>query len=257
MAGEIAKSSGTPGRGMRVFGSYALVYLVEGRGRYRDARGVNARVKSGDTILVFPELPHRYGPGRGEEWEEIYLCFAGPLFETWRREGIVDPRRPLHHAEPVDEWLGRLRAIAEFPRPATMAEHLDQLGQLTSVLSGLVAPPPLPSGGEPEWIQQARGLLSSNLDGEVNWAAVAEQVGMTYESFRKLFAAQTGVPPAKYRAQCRIDAAKVLLEREELTQAAIARSLGFHDEFHFSKRFKEMVGVAPREWRKRGETDFP
>lgn len=246
MAGQIDKSAGTPGRGMRVFGSYALVYLVEGRGRYRDARGVNARVKTGDTILVFPELPHRYGPGRGEEWEEIYLCFTGPLFETWRREGILDPSRPLYHAEPVDEWLARLRDIAETPRPATAAEHLDQLGRVTSALAGLIAPPPDAAGGEPDWLQQARGILASNLERELDWDWVSAQVGMTYETFRKAFAARAGIPPARYRAQSRIEAAKVLLKRQELTQAAIARSLGFHDEFHFSKRFKEMTGVSPK-----------
>lgn len=234
---------------MRVFGSYAIVYLVAGSGFYRDGRGVQAKVSPGDAILIFPEIPHRYGPGRGEDWEEIYLCFNGPLFQTWREEGVMDPARPIHHAAPIDVWYPRLRAMAEEPRPSTPMEHLDQLGRLTSLLAGLVSPPAEPEN-EPHWLSEAKGLLASNLEAELDWESVAKTLGMTYENFRKSFAAAVGEPPARYRSQRRMEAAKSLLFRNELTQAAIANSLGFHDEFHFSKRFKEMVGVSPREWRK-------
>jgi transcriptional regulator GlxA family with amidase domain len=40
-----------------------------------------------------------------------------------------------------------------------------------------------------------------------------------------------------------------LLRRQELSLAQIAESLGFHDAFHFSKRFKEAYGTPPSVFR--------
>ena len=34
------------------------------------------------------------------------------------------------------------------------------------------------------------------------------------------------------------------------TVAAVARRLGFLDPYHFSRRFKEIMGVSPRDYRK-------
>ena len=38
------------------------------------------------------------------------------------------------------------------------------------------------------------------------------------------------------------------------THAAIAASLGFADEYHFAKRFRERAGVSPRDYRRARST---
>ena len=62
LAGTISKSRGIRHDKPRVFGQWALVYLVAGTGRYHDARGTDIPLRAGDVILVFPELAHSYGP---------------------------------------------------------------------------------------------------------------------------------------------------------------------------------------------------
>jgi hypothetical protein len=69
LAGTIRNSTGLPGRQMRVLGSYAIVYLLNGGGRYEDARGCRKEVRAGDMILLFPELAHHYGPPPGGRCE--------------------------------------------------------------------------------------------------------------------------------------------------------------------------------------------
>jgi len=68
---------------------------------------------------------------------------------------------------------------------------------------------------------------------------------MSYETFRKRFLAANGSSPRAYREARRIDAARELLLLTWLTQREIASSLGYSDEYHFSKRFKRATGVAP------------
>jgi AraC-like DNA-binding protein len=252
LAGLIRGSQGTSR--MRVLGSYALVYIVSGGGQYRDAHGTKLPVVPGDALLIFPELAHTYGPGKGQFWDEIYICFQGEFFDQWRRAGLLADTRPKFHTEPVQHYLDALQTLAKEPRPANNTENLAQLGRWTQLLSQLVALPE-PAKAEPEWLQQAKGLLSSNLGEELDLETVARTTGWSYENFRKLFVRETGISPNRYRTQARLEAAKTLLRRGELTHAAVAASLGFHDEFHFSKRFKTLTGVSPREFRRQTEVE--
>src|SRR5690242_20594723 len=78
VSGILINSAGTSRHPMRVFGSYALVYLLEGSGLYQDGNGYARKVRPGDVLILFPEIPHSYGPGAGEYWNEFYTVFDGP-----------------------------------------------------------------------------------------------------------------------------------------------------------------------------------
>jgi len=41
-----------------------------------------------------------------------------------------------------------------------------------------------------------------------------------------------------------------MLQQPGSTTRTIAASLGFSDEFHFSRRFKQITGISPREFRR-------
>jgi AraC-like DNA-binding protein/predicted GNAT family N-acyltransferase len=76
---------------------------------------------------------------------------------------------------------------------------------------------------------------------------------MSYESFRKRFQRETGVSPARYRTLRRIEAARELLRYSpQLTNRQIAETLGFADEYHFSRRFTQIAGSTPRQFRANG-----
>jgi AraC family transcriptional regulator len=56
-----------------------------------------------------------------------------------------------------------------------------------------------------------------------------------------------GVTPHQYILQCRIDKAKYLLQHSELSIADIAARVGFCDQSHFTRYFKRIVGVTPKQ----------
>jgi AraC-like DNA-binding protein len=244
---------GSPAHPMRVLGSYVVVYLLEGSGFYRDANWYFQPVRAGDLILVFPELAHRYGPGPGEQWGEFYLEFDGPVFDLWHEVGLLDVTRPVHHLEPIDYWLGRFKAIAEAPRPVNLAGRIGEVYRFLGILTEFLASDSVEAVEMPDmwWLSRARSLLETHLNRDVDLAQIARQVGLSYASFRKRFQQHTGVSPARYRATRRIDAACELLQHTRMTSKEVAKSLGFSDEFYFSKRFKQITGMTPRAFRQR------
>ena len=234
-------------RQMRVFGQRALVLLVAGSGSYRDANGLRQTVEAGDALLVFPFLAHRYGPGADESWDEIYLCFDGPIFDLWEREAMWDATRPIARVE-IAPLFAKISALCQQPRPASDAENWEQLQALLGILVEIF--PPRARQSEAAWLGEARALLTANLNQTLEMPAVARQIGRSYAAFRREFTAATGVSPLQYRTQKRLEVAQTLLQRGEMTGATIARNLGYNDEAHFSKAFKKATGLSPRAWKR-------
>lgn len=253
LAGLLRQSRGLPrNRPMRILGSYALVYLLDGSGSYEDANGFRQKIGPGDIIFVFPRLGHYYGPGRKEHWTEIYLVFDGPVFELWERQGLLDSRQPIHHAEPIDRWLRRLESVLGAPHQTGFSPPLLEVCRLQQVLAELLLGGHQ-GGGRAEdmrWAARMCALLAADLDKTMDLSHLARQAGTSYSSFRKRFTRVVGTSPARYRSTRAIDRACELMQTGSLTDKQIAAQLGFCDEYHFSRRFKQLTGTPPRQFRR-------
>lgn len=236
---------------MRVLGSYTLIYVVDGNGWYRDANRRRTELRPGDSLLLFPEVAHTYGPDKGGLWSEHYVIFDGPVFDLWRESGFLCAERPIYHLEPIKEWQERLEAIVSGPRPISQAERVQEVCRFLQMLSeiALSRPPQeeLPRGqGE---VSRACAILETNLNESIAPETVAQMLGVSYESFRKHFRAHSGVSPARYRRQRRIAAACAMMQHSDMTNKEIASRLGFSDEHYFSRIFRETMGISSRTYR--------
>lgn len=251
MSGSLRNSAGLSFTTMRVLGSYALVYLLDGAGHYQ-LRGQPALpCRAGDLLVVFPDIAHAYGPPRGGKWSEIYIVFEGAVFDLWRRHGLLNPNQPILRMTPVARQAERLRGIAAMGRGSDPARKLRQVCELQSYLAAALAKPAGSGGGFGSWpawvvtcIQQMEADLSVPLD------LIARAAGMSYESFRKKFRAITGESPAAYRSRLAIDLARKLIYEQRLSNREVAEKLHFCDEFHFSRRFRQATGQSPKAFRR-------
>jgi AraC-like DNA-binding protein len=254
-AGYLPDSRGTGRPKMRVLGEYAVVFLLEGKGRYRDANGMDRVIVPGDLILIFPDLPHAYGPEMGESWTEMYLVFNGPVFELWEQQQLLNPSRPVMHLQPLDYWAKRFESILGAPHQAGNAPPLLEVCRLQEVLAEVLTASPdgttLTDMQDAQWLERACMLLETDLVHKRHPWQVAAQLKMNYELFRKRFTKLMGVPPGKFRNDRIVDRACEMMQRGTLSDKQIALTLGFCDEFYFSKRFKQVVGCTPSVFRQR------
>jgi AraC-like DNA-binding protein len=80
---------------------------------------------------------------------------------------------------------------------------------------------------------------------------LAQLVNITPDYLGMLFKQYTGHTLVTYMNRSKVDAAKVLLMEGHLTVRAIAKYLGFTDEFYFSRIFTQYEQMSPSAFRKR------
>ena len=233
------RGSGTGFSNYRVFGLYALVLVLEGGGRYRDRHGTDRRLEAGDLIVVFPELPHQYGPEQGDTWDEIFIAFDGAAFEGWRAHGL-DSAHPVWPLKPLEEWSARFSDLLKMP-VASVSGACNLASAIHRLIADLLAKR---SPETNDWLESARRALSGNSI-SLTMQEIAHEFGMGYETFRKAFKSATGESPARYRRKQRLAQAAMMMHRVDLSLEMIAMALGFCDAFHLSKAFKDEYGISP------------
>lgn len=252
VAGIVRDSPGlAPKKPSRLLRHYGLVYINSGGGYFEDSLGFSARLKPGDLLFLFPDIGHTYGPGAKDFWNEIFIIYDGTVFDLWLEKGLLNPRRPILHLEPVDYWFNRFKETV-WSVPQSGPEYaLVRLCRLQQLLADVLVYDQQQGldQDDHEWLSQAKALLNANLYAKPNFDQIAATLGMSYDGFRKRFSKGAGVSPARFHTLRRMDRACELLLNQHLTLKEIALQLGFVDEYHLSRRFKQIIGVSPSGFR--------
>ena len=96
---------------------------------------------------------------------------------------------------------------------------------------------------------EARAYISEHYMDNLSLSSVAEELGISGGYLSTLFTQNFDCGFVDYLNQIRIDRACVYLEQTYLKTYEIAYKVGFKDEKYFSKVFKKLTGVSPREYR--------
>lgn len=79
---------------------------------------------------------------------------------------------------------------------------------------------------------------------------LAEEAGISRYRYTRIFRELTGQNPLDYLNQIRISESKRHLLLSDDRLHAIARRAGFSNEYYFGRRFKQLVGISPGQYRR-------
>ena len=252
MAGWLHDTRAISRERMRVLGRRALVLILSGHGYYADANGVSCHLRAGDAVVVDPRLPHAYGTANHQPWEQVYAVFDGPQFDLLHGSSTFTAHLPVWHLEPVELWHGRLEEILRPRTGESPDQALRTIGRFTDLLIEM-ATTDAAARRQPgdAWLEESLRLLGEpHRNGWMAPQAVARQLGQSYEAFRKRFAARSGKAPGQFQKQRRIDLACAAIYQGEDNFKQLAEKLGFCDVYHFSKAFRQVMGIPPSAYRR-------
>ena len=239
---------------MRFWDTYAVVYVLAGRARFWDETGLSLPMRPGDLLLMFPGHGYHYDIDPRQAWSEFAVHFQGPVFDLWREWKILDPAHPIYHLKPMEKWLARLEGLVQPSSVGHANNILRQVCQWQVILTEIL----IHGSGRKQqraqdlWLSQAMTLLNRQpISKPPDWLAISEQMGLSYDRFRKRFTQSAGTSPARYLMARRLETACKLLEDRRMGLKEVAGVCGFCDAFQFSKQFKKGLRLSPTEYRKR------
>ncbi len=102
-------------------------------------------------------------------------------------------------------------------------------------------------------IQPAINYIDANYDKPINLAEVAKACYLSVSRLAHLFKEQMGITVIDYLTSVRIERAKQLLLATVQNCTEICFQVGYCNQSYFTRTFKELVGMTPRQFRARNQ----
>ena len=99
-------------------------------------------------------------------------------------------------------------------------------------------------------VVKSKSFIMSNLNAGIRVSDVARAALCSESKLCRLFKDEVGQSVTKYIDEMLMSKAKTLLTYSELSIGEISDSLGFCDQFYFSRKFSAETGLTPREFRR-------
>ena len=239
----------------RTLNEYQLLYLTEGEGLFKSATCPDETViRSGDLFLLFPGEWHTYHPNAKTGWKSHWIGFRGRNMDERIRSHFLSPQKPIYHIGYSAEIV-RLYTSA-FKTAQTEAAYAQQLmagivNHMIGLMYSLERNIELNTRNhaQVDMINRARLRIRESLESELTIQQIAADQGVSYSSFRKLFKEFTGISPALYQQDLKLQRAKELLTTTTLSIKEIAYQLNFESPDYFSSKFRSKTGKKPSEFR--------
>jgi AraC-like DNA-binding protein len=227
---------------LRQMTTYNIAQVVKNDGWYYDGKHQPVRIKTGDVIITRPGFVHAYGGWPGP-FTEDFLCFDGSAIRNMDRMGlIVDGIVALGTSRPIEP-------IVTLARNPSAANQLEANIRLQLLLCELYRRHHrLPNDEHYPMLEDLLAAIHRDPVRTPTIPEMAKSCGLSATHFRRLFLQRTGMSPKQYIDQLRIERAQHLLLEHHTSVTETARRLGFANAFHFSRRFKEIIGRSPQDY---------
>jgi AraC-like DNA-binding protein len=103
------------------------------------------------------------------------------------------------------------------------------------------------AGNEKKAVQQAIRFIEEFFAQGVSLNELAQHVGLSPYYFLRVFCAEVGMPPYTYLESVRIRHAQRLIESGK-SLAEVAIEVGFSNQSHLTRSFKNIIGVTPGQY---------
>lgn len=235
----------------RILNEYQLLYNPEGEGEFESTHCPKTQLKPGDMFLLFPGEWHTYHPNPRTGWKSNWIGFKGKNMDDRVKAGFLSPEKPIYHVgySAVIETLYK-RAFEAAMEEAAYAQQMmaGLVNHLIGIMYSLERNIELNKNQQQvDMVGKARLRIRESLESDVTIQKIAEELGVSYSNFRKLFKEYTGLSPATYQQELRLLRAKELLTTTELSIKEIAYRLNFESPDYFSAKFKAKMGIKPSE----------
>lgn len=181
------------------------------------------------------------------------IGFKGKNIDDRVKAGFLSPEKPIYHVGYSNEIISLYEEAYKTAQEEaayaqqTMAGIVNHLiGKMYSLERNIILSK---DSKHVDIINRARLRIRESLEDTLTIQEIAQELGISYSSFRKLFKEHTGFAPALYQQTLKLQRAKELLSTTDESIKEIAYRLNFESPDYFSAKFKSQTGMKPSDFR--------
>ena len=210
---------------------YLIHLVVSGKGVF-EVGGRTYEVVPGDLFFARPSQLIRYTADEAQPWEYSWVGFNGACAHKLAAQLPFTDAAPVHHTQDLEGMRAALSSI--YSSRALMRETSESRPHSTSSSS--------------QYVLNAIKYIQFNYSHDISIDDVAKSVGVSRSHLYRVFMLNVGKSPIDYLTEYRVNEACKLLRSGTLSIAEVAASVGFLDQFYFSRVFKRAKGVPPSKY---------
>lgn len=236
-------------------GVAVVIACVRGRGMC-EIDGVRYPVRAGEILVIPPGAPHQYEADDEDPWTIWWIHLAGDALPGLLASARVDRDGPLFAVADISRIALLIEEIiARIERDETESTLVAAAGAAWHLM-GLLATEQVPLGSRTNPVAQAQDYLRAHIGVRTSLPELAKLVGLSASHFSALFRAETGTGVIEYQTRLRMGIAREMLDMTDSTVGQTAHAIGYPDAFYFSRQFRLIHGVSPREYRERAHNEM-
>ena len=232
-------------------------YIISGTGTLYadDSTGTTKtyHLKSGEGFLIFPNQITTYIADKELPWEYVWIEFDGlrakeamdtagfsldrPIFHTKKRDMSQKMKEELvyiatHSDETIFNIIGHLYLFLDYFMRSTVSTVVKGSTKLQDY-----------------YIKEAITYIEQNFQNDISVVDIANRLGINRSYFGKIFKQTLKQTPQEFLINYRMIKATELLRLTKMSIGDISKAVGYENQLHFSRAFKKIYNISPREWR--------
>ena len=247
--------------GPYVRNNFLFHYVISGKGvLYANDEKDNVsyhHIDAGNGFLIEPGLVNTYSADAKEPWEYIWVEFGGLRAKESMELAGLSHKSPVFH--PIQPEYGikvleQMRAMLDSPNDAS----LELIGHLYLFISKLInysSSRKKSQGGNLSefYVREAVAYIEHNYANSITIEELAGKCRLDRSYFGKIFKNAVGRTPQDFLLNYRMTKAAELLKLTHLSIGDISKAVGYDNQLHFSRAFKNIYNLSPRTWRNQNQ----
>lgn len=227
---------------------YILIYCTEGKGII-EVEDQIYRLEKSDAFCIPRNVRHKYYADEKEPWSILWVHFKGdntnyfPLEE--RKIVHINSR---HSDNRMMVLLNLLFRVLE--RNYTIGNFIYISQVLSLILSEIYFREKVDeSSVQDRHVTMVIRYMYQHLRENLTLEEISEEVQLSKSYLNAVFKAQTGKSPVEFFIHLKMQEACKLLKSTDYYIYEVSSELGYTDQYYFSRIFKKVVGVSPKDYK--------